>query len=138
MAYEKWHVCQLAIFPPLFYISFIIISEGRSLGTEATYTTFENLSNCTGSLKALLSQEMPCVHDSFSKGLPLAKTDTLKSITQQAVKLPSSRVCLLTSISTLIRICSCAVSRVAYQNECKDSIHSAGCKRHLGITCASL
>lgn len=62
MAYEKWHVGQLAIFPPLFfffYISFIVIkSRRRSQGAEATRATFESLNNCTGSSEPLLNQEM--------------------------------------------------------------------------------
>lgn len=114
---------QLAIFPPLLYISFLVINSGeRSLGTKATHATFESLNNCTGSLEALLNQETPCVHDSFCKGLPVAKTDFLKSSTQWAVKLLSSSVCPFNSISVAIRICLHDVLRIAYQNECKGSI----------------
>lgn len=61
-------MCQLAVFLPLFYMSFIVIKSGRrSQGTEATHASFESLNHCTGRFEALLKQEMQLMQDSFSK-----------------------------------------------------------------------
>lgn len=121
-----------------FYISFTVRNPERSQGTEATHATFESLNNGPGSLETLLEQEMQSVHDSFSKALPVAKTDPLECITQRVGKLLSLGVCPFTSISVITRICLQAVSGMAYQNECEGSTHSASCKLPLGIKSASL
>lgn len=60
-----------------FNMSFIEIKSGRrSQGIEATDAPFESLNHCTGSFEALLNPEMQCMQNSFSKALPVAKTDT--------------------------------------------------------------